>query len=201
MTTYNHEYFFIESEKDNEQLPSLVPAIGTRDRQFRYERQAPAAPPLTFFNGWKGENAISGIRDIAADILFDGADFMIKAHLAMRLCEHTVPHLYLHPAVYIDDSDVPRKDYFYLTFTKSFDCWDREASRFEPDPLVIGQSVRYAMYSYSLNTALLDQTPMENRLLFRMGGTTDGMVVCHESIADIFRGKASGATLTAVSRW
>jgi hypothetical protein len=58
----------------------------------------------------------------------------------------------------------------------------------------------YDVYEYVLNKELLDKTPLEQRLLFKMGGTLEAFVFCHESIAVLFRrGMPNGARLVLAS--
>ena len=136
------------------------------------------------------------IKDIPADILFESANFIVRDHIRERLLPLEIPGLYLHPAVYIDDRNVWHEDYWFVGTTKEFDCWDREKSSFRKKKIVIGDEVLHSMISYSLNSKLIDEIPLQNRLFFKMGGTTDGLVTCHKSIAGIFRGSGkTGAVL------
>jgi hypothetical protein len=50
-----------------------------------------------------------------------------------------------------------------------------------------------------LNTQLLDRTPLRDRLLFKMGGTIDAFVVCHERLRALFSGDDSGVWLQSVA--
>ena len=56
---------------------------------------------------------------------------------------------------------------------------------------------RYELDAYSLNDEILENTPLEARRLFKMGGTTEGLVVVHRSFAKYFRG--SGAVLVPIA--
>jgi hypothetical protein len=87
-----------------------------------------------------------------------------------------------------------------VTFTEEFDCWDRDTSNYNPKPLVVAGKKNYNVRSFSLNVKLLDETPLENRLLFKMGATVDGYVACHKSLAPIFRREKNGAVLKEIVR-
>lgn len=200
MNNYTQDYFFIEKQADNDHFPSLMPDENTEDRRFRFEKQDMGSPPLIFFNGWKQENLAAKIKDIAADILFDGADIMVKKNIREQLLDKDIPDLHMHPAIYIDDKGAWHEDYWYLTFTSQLDCWDRKKSSYNPEPLVAGGDTLFSVYSYCLDEALLERTPLNNRLLFKMGATIDGLLACHKSIASIFcAGNPSGAMLTKVA--
>jgi hypothetical protein len=84
-----------------------------------------------------------------------------------------------------------------LAFSSRFDCWDRARSRYNPDPLEIGEAKLYSVGKYVLDVAMLSETPLAQRLLFQMGGTNDALVFCHRTLAPIFRrGGNSGAAVT-----
>ena len=136
-----------------------------------------------------------------ADILFDGANFIVRSPIHDRLLAYDIPNLGIHPSIYIDDRDVWHEDYWYLAFTEDFDCWDRSASNYNLKPMEMGGEKSYKVRSYSLDVKLLDNTPLEARLLFKMGSTVDGKVVCHKSLAPIFSsGVNNGAELKEIVR-
>lgn len=200
MNNYDQEYFFIRSNDDNERLPYLRPDINTNERRFRNRAQPAGSAPLIFTNALKQDFRSAGKKDEAADILFESSNFVVRDHIREGLLQFEIPNMYIHPSVYIDDRDQWHEDYWFLGFTSRFDCWDRTKSTYTPEPLEIGDNEFFDMYTYSLNSKLLDETPLENRLLFQMGGTQDAMIVCHKSIAGIFRGNGkSGALLQGIT--
>ncbi len=197
---YDKDYFFIRKDRDNDRLPSLSPAEDIEDGRYRYQSQLPGSPPLIFTNGWKDENLAEGIEDEAADILFDGADFMVRGKLWKQLIDYLIPNLSVRPAVYIDDRDVWHDDYWYLTFTDRLDCWDRATSTYGPKPIELGGEMSYLMKSYALDEKLLDSIPLKERLLFKMGSTSDEMILCHSSLCGVFQGGGkNGAVLQAIT--
>lgn len=201
MSKYDQDYFFIAKDTRDERLPELAATDNTENRQYQHERQPAGSAPLVFTNGWREDNLRHKVRESVADILFDGADFMVKSHIRERLLAYDIPNLALHPAIYIDDLDKWHEDYWYLTFLEEFDCWDRATSNFNPKPLEVAGEKNYNVRSFSLNVKLLDATPLEHRLLFKMGATIDGYVACHKSLAPIFRsGGKSGAVLKEIVR-
>jgi hypothetical protein len=203
MTDYNQDYFFIRSDDvANTRLPSLSADTNTRERRFRYEPEPVGSAPLIFSNGWKEEYLKRGVKDDVTDILFDGNNFMVRDHMREKLLQLDIPNLHIHPAIYIDDRDEWHEDYWYLTFSKLLDCWDRDASDYDDDPVVAGTATLYGIYSYSLDAKVLDAIPLKDRLLFKMGGAVQAMVVCHKSIAGIFRaGEKTGARLQGITEY
>jgi hypothetical protein len=201
MTNYDQDYYFIVKDTNDERLPELAATDNTENRRYQFERQPVGSGPLVFTNGWREDNLENKVKETVADILFDGADFMVKSHIRERLLAYNIPNLAIHPAIYIDDRDVWHEDYWYLTFTDEFDCWDRNTSNYNPKPLVVAGEKNFNVRSFSLNVKLLDETPLENRLLFKMGATIDGYVACHKSLAPIFRGGGkNGAMLKEIVR-
>lgn len=201
MYKYDQDYFFIEKDSSDERLPELSATDDTEDRLYRYQQQPVGSAPLVFSNGWKDENLEANVKDTVADILFDGSNFMVRSHIRERLLAYAIPNLAIHRSTYIDDRDVWHEDYWYLAFTQEFDCWDRATSNYNPKFIEIGGEKSYSVRSYSLDVALLDNTPLEHRLLFKMGGTVDGTVACHKSLCPIFRGDGNnGAVLKEIVR-
>lgn len=201
MNKFDQQYYFID-RADNDSLPDLTPDINTEDRAFRYERQEVGSPPLFFFNGAKDYQKKLGIPSIKVlpNIIFDGSNLVVRSSIREALLNYDIPHLHMHPTVYIHDDGKWHEEYWYMTFTEQFDCWDRKNSTYEPEPLEMGGFKLYSVYSYSLDEELLDKTPLEQRLLFKMGGTQDGMIVCHQKLLRVFSvGQKSGAKFTTIS--
>lgn len=108
----------------------------------------------------------------------------------------------MHSAIYIHDDEKWHEDYWFLTFTERFDCWDRTNSSYDPEPIEFGGYRLYEIYSYSFNQEAVSRVPLEHRLLFKMGGTTEGLVVCHKTLAPLFRSSENnGARLVFVPEY
>lgn len=201
MANFDNQYFFVV-KADDERLPSLTPDVNTEDRRHTYEAQAAGSPPLVFFNGARDYQKKMGVPNWTGempDVLFDGSNLVVRSRIREQLLPYDIPHLSMHPAVYVDDAGKWREDYWYLTFTDRFDCWDRASSDYETEPLEMGGFKLHNVYSYSLDRQVLDTKPPEERLLFKMGGTLEGLVVCHESLAFLFRsGDRRGAELVPI---
>jgi hypothetical protein len=203
MRTYDQEYYFIRSAS-NDSHPTLTPDKNTEDRRFRFEAQPFGSPPLVFFNGameYQKKLHISVIEN-PPEILFDGADMLVPNRIRKELLALDIQNLYMHPAVYIHDDGKWFEHYWYLTFTDRFDCWDRNTSTYDQEepPIRLGGFELHQVYTYSFNKELLDKTPLEQRLLFNIGGALDAFTVCHENILSLFNaGDKSGTKLTLIS--
>jgi hypothetical protein len=138
-------------------------------------------------------------RDPPPDLLFHGSDILVKDALREKLLSLEIPNVVLQPAIYVDHKDGWHEDYWYTTFLELFDCWDRTASSYRPKPVEIDDVRLYNVREYSLNDELLEKVPLDSRRLFKMGGTLDGDVVVHVSLAENFR--LSGAVLIPIAEY
>lgn len=187
MTIYDQQYYFLRSA-DNDSHPILTPDKNTEDRTFRFEAQPLSSPPLIFFNGAKDYQQKMNIPriEIPPEILFDGGNILIPSRIRESLLDIDIPNLDMHPAVYIHDDGKWYEDYWYMTFTEEFDCWDRANSAYEDEPMEIGGFTLYNIYKYSLNQEIIDKTEIKNKLLFKMGGSLDAFIVCDKSLSNLF---------------
>lgn len=199
MSDYDSEYYFIRKPKKDPKLPFLVPDKNTEGRRYGFAPQQPGSAPLVFTNGYKEENERDGITGITPNILFAGADLVVRTSIRDKLISEDIPHLSIHPAIYIDDKDHWHEDFWYLTFTEDFDCWDRKTSEYDDedgDDLDDDDPVQ--VYSYRMNAELLDNIPLANRRLFKMGGELNGYVCCHKTLRSLFSGTDAGTMVVCL---
>ena len=203
MKKYDNQYYLIR-KSDDDRLPSLVADENTEDRTYSYERQLVGTPPLVFFNGWKEENLARHIKAIVPEVMFNGSNPVVPGHIREKLLNYDIPNLHMHPTVYIHDDGNWHENYWFMTLTERFDCWDRNNSNYDQDdpPIRLGGFELYLVYKYSLNEYLLDNIPLEQRLLFQMGGSIDAFFVCHQKLLGLFRGDGkNGAKLTPIHEY
>ena len=106
----------------------------------------------------------------------------------------------MHPAIYIDDNEKWHEDYWYLTFTKRFDCWDRYTSEYsQTSSLTLGDTTYYKIFTFSLDDIKLDATAAPDKLLFKMGGSIDAFITCHKSLISVFNSGANGTEITPIT--
>ena len=178
--------------------------LHTRNRNFEYEREPQGSAPLMFHNNYKEKYAKRGvgILDPLPPILFLGDDLLVTTEIRRELLKYNIPHMYTHPSVYIHDDDEWHEDYWFCTFTERFDCWDRKASKYmheTPDEGEQEEDLKYMVARFSLNDELLGNTPLEQRLLFKMGASALPMITCHESIKHLFENE--GSQTIPVTEW
>lgn len=199
MTDYDSDYYFILKPKKSPRIPFLIADKDTSARRFRFEAQPMGSAPFVFSNANKEDDKRAGIVSETPDILFAGMSVLVRTHIREKLLNANIPHLHMHSSIYIDNMDRLHEDFWFLTFTQDFDCWDRDTSDFDDEALQVGGSELYQVYSYRLDAVLLDSTPLEGRLLFKMGGDVHGYICCHKTLSSIFCiGGKSGAELKCI---
>ena len=203
MNTLNKEYFFV-LQPDDERIPFLAADKDTTTKQYDWEIMPIGMKPLIFHNGIidiQEEKKINPVNP-PPEILFNGSNLVVIERIADKLADLEIPDLAIQPAIYIDHKDDWYENYWFLTFTTRFDCWDRKNSEHGSKPVGAKPSSHkvhtytidnlqpmYSVYTYSLDESVLQETPLKDRRLFKMGGTMDGFVVAHKSIVDLFRVK------------
>lgn len=150
--------FFIR-KPDDVRLPLLEPDSITEDRRFRFEQQPVGSPPLVFNNAWKDHNRSTKISGITPDILFSGADLVVRTAIRERLLHYSIPSLHMHPVVYIDNQGKWHEDFWYLAFSDRFDCWNRSTSEYDQEgpPVRLGGFDLHEVFSYKLDENLFDK--------------------------------------------
>jgi len=193
MQNFNTEYFFL-LEPSGDRLPSLSPDKDTSNRRYWGVQIPLGSKPLIFHDGFlelKRQQKVKPL-DTPPEVLFDSAEPIVKDNIREALLKLDITNLVINAAIYIDHKDEWHENLWYLDCTTMFDCWDREKSvvlggdPYEEDPLVL---------RYSLNHELLAKTPLRERLFFKMGGTSSGLMVAHYSVAKHFGNKTGVVVL------
>ena len=201
MPKFDDQYYFILSIQD-ERVPFMTPDEDTTSRQFGFKKIPIGSKPLVFLNGAYDIQKRKRLEPInpPPDFLFCGSDVLIKDEVREKLLRYEIPNLAIQPAIYIDHKNVWHEDRWYLTFLNFFDCWDRHNSTHGDVTIDFDENNKlYDVYTYSLNEKILEETPLEYRRLFKMGGTSEGMVVAHMSVASLFHG--SGAVVIPIAEY
>jgi hypothetical protein len=200
MSIFNKDYYFV-ARFDDDTIPGLSPDKDTNKKPFTYEILPLGGKPLIFYNGalnWQLEHNVTPM-DTPPDILFYGSNLIVCNEISDKLWDLDIPNLAIQPAIYIDHKKKWYENYWFLTFTAKFDCWDKVNSVYLPEPMPDTDPPIYGVSTYSLNEQLLNDTPLSKRLLFKMGGTTDGKIVVHKSIMKLFQ--VEGVELVLVEEW
>ncbi|NHR07350.1 hypothetical protein HA052_19355 [Chromobacterium haemolyticum] len=198
MNNYDSEYYFI-SYKSTESRPILAADADTATLAYTSEALPLGGRPLKFHNGAATSKNKHLFSKKPPEIIFHGSDIAVENEIYEKLSSIEIPNLVLQPAIYIDHNDVWHENYWFLTFTKKLDCWDRDKSLYAPDPLTGFGDIRYEVISYHLKKSVLDLIPISERKLFKMGATTEGWLLVHKSIAGLF--KKTGAELVPVKEF
>lgn len=188
MTDFDKEYYFLRHGND-QGTPSPSPFHETDEREYWKTPMAPDSPPLAFYNSGKRYNRKRGIKPmpVPPEVMFERDNLIVRGHLRDALLERKVAGIFTHPAWYVHDDKTLHDDYHYIGFHRRFDCWDRDLSEHsgqdeDADPTDLEPNV----WTFRLDAQLLARTPLNERLLFVMGGCFLPQVVCHESLLPLF---------------
>lgn len=191
MRKYEQQYYFLVKPTEDERLPSLSPDDNTSDKNYDFEYFPVGSPPFIFFNGAKEYNKKRNIPSLKTvpSILFDGTNLLISNSMRESILALNIPNLHMHQSVYIHDDGEWYENYWYMTFVDRLDCWSKSKSDFdkEEEPIRSGGFELFAVYKFYFDEGILDSIPQSQRLLFKMGGAVNALIVCHESILDIFK--------------
>jgi hypothetical protein len=187
------EYFFIlppYGEKA-ERTPNLSPDADTATKPYYAELLPIGGKPLIFYNGFADLQKERGTlrNSPPGPLLFATLDLVVREEIANKLwdLEPSIPNLAIQPAIYIDHKDKWYENYWFLTFMTSLDCWDRKNSDYNSDAFGLPGMYKYLIHSYSLNEKMLEEMPLSERRLFKMGAALRDFIVVHKSLADLFR--------------
>lgn len=206
MGTIDRQYFFIlDPQQDfveRDLFPFLSPDEDTAALPYSYEKLPLGSKPLKFHNGNKDYVQRRGYTTIRKppDVLFSGSNPLVRSDLREKLLGLDIPNLELQPAIFVDDWNEWHEDYWFLTFTRRFDCWSRKTSDYEKGsgPIRVGGNALHQIYKFRLDEKVIEKTPLQERLLFQMGASQDAFVVAHSSIAHLFSGNRNGAQVISI---
>jgi hypothetical protein len=148
MNAFNKEYYLVLLSKGDD-IPSLTPDDDTSAKPFTYKALPVGGKPLIFYNGmldWQQERGIVPMYP-PPDVMFGGSDVLVCDRIAKELDDLELPNLAIQPAIYIDHKDAWHENYWFLTFTAKFDCWDRKQSEYDPEPAYT-DPIAYEVYHY-----------------------------------------------------
>ncbi len=195
MGKFDLDYYLVVRPRQDDQERDLLPDLGadddTADLPFRYQSLPVGSRPLKFTNVGQEFRKKHGMTTMKnpPEVLFDGSNPLVRGRVREKLLQLDIPHLLLQPSIFIDDWGQWHEDYWYLTFTERFDCWDRKTSDYERgSPVRIAGESLYQIYDIRLDDEVVDKAPLAQRTLFQLGGSVDALVLAHKSVAGLFRG-------------
>lgn len=178
MSSYNNEYYIVHNLEGDDHI-FLNATKNTAARKYSYMKNDRISEPFFFYN----DNKQSSIKSSEIDIMLDGVDLVISDSARKALKSEAVTGLQFNTAVYIDENDVWNEDFWYLTFFEKLYCLDTlKSEALRGDLVSYGKESSMTINKYSLDASKLDMIPLENRLLFKMGGTSFSYIFIHESI-------------------
>jgi hypothetical protein len=186
MSSLDDEYYLV-MEPEGEDHIFLKPTEETAARGYSYKKMDVLSEPFHFLNSEADDDLSEGIRRPLTNVLMDATNLIVDDSIHAYLSQWNIDGLQYHPAVYTDELGNTHKPYWHLTFFDKTLCLDTERSQ-----LLRNTSATYdkqsslPVDSYCLDAEVLNQIPVTQRLLFKIGGTNMGYVFAHQTIVDKF---------------
>lgn len=187
MISYNEEYYIMFTPKGDDQI-YIKPQERSADRKFRYRKLNIEDGPLFFENCYRDEDKN---KWPSTDILVEGGGFLATSTLCDKLRDYDVDFMQIYPAIYVDDNDNYREDYFYIGFYERLDCLDIKKSEiedieFDEKDIDDDDPVSLEVSKFSLSDSVLGNISEENRLMFKIGQCSKPYIFVHQTVVDIF---------------
>ncbi len=178
MNRYDNEYYIVHEPEGEEHVFPMA-SKNTASRKYTYKKNDRISEPFIFYNGDKASDNKKNFHGI----ILDGVNLIISKNIRESIAAENTIGLQYNDSIYIDNDAKWHENLWYLTFyQKSFylDVVHSEALR--GDLSTYGHNSSMTINKYSLDSSMLDNIPLAERLLFKIGGTSLGYVFIHESL-------------------
>lgn len=188
---YDEQYYIAFEPHGDDRLFAAADDT-TSERGYHYIKPALGAPPFIFRNAYLDKDKKRKVTWPITDVLVVGGDLLVKEYIKNQICRFDTSGLYMQPSIYINDEGERLDDYWFLTFYKTLDCWDRDRSvvdifEDDEDDDLDGIEPTIEVDKFVLDSEVLDEIPENERLLFKMGGNVSkSYVVVHQKVVDFF---------------
>ena len=180
MSLYDDEYYIVHNMEGDDHI-FLNATKNTASRKYGYVKNDRISEPFFFYN----DNKSSSLKYGDVDIMLDGVDMVVSDRVREIISAETVKGLQFNSAVFIDEDDKWHEGLWYLTFYERLACLDvKDSEALRGDLSAYGPKSIMTVNKYSLDAKKLDSIPLDERLIFKIGGTSFSYVFVHESIRD-----------------
>ena len=182
MSNLQTEYYVLD-KSDQDGLPELSPDEDTS--QVLLDTALPTlGKPLKFTNKWRDKYKQRGIKEVFDKILFYASDVLIEDEIYKTLKVRNILDVSYYPAVYVDDLGNLHENFWFMNVLKMRDCWCRKRSDYmDSSPSSTG---KYYIEKIVLDENVLNQVPVEQRLIFKLGGSMIAYTLIHKSLVNVF---------------
>lgn len=178
MSKYNSEYFILKKVEEDA-FPNLTPLKDTAG--IRFNRRMPeAGQVLKFKNRWREDNIATGIKESIDNVLFNGTDILVDEKIKSILFDCNLHKVGYYPAIYISDNERWLENYNFVTIMNKIDAWSRDLSVYDKDN--IGVNGKCYISRIILDSSILDETPYEKRLLFKLDSSMINLTLIHKDL-------------------
>jgi hypothetical protein len=178
--SYEHDYFVLK-KVDEDKFPNLVPL--KESASLRFNRKLPEpGQSLEFHNKWREDNKQAGIKEEIGSILFNGFDVLVNDDIHTALKIESFYNVGFYPSTYIKDDGERLDHYYFLTVVNKIDAWCRTKSIYDADNVAIGN--KYYINKIVLDEAVLNNIPLEQRLLFKLDASMLNVTLIHKTLLE-----------------
>jgi len=183
MKSYDDEYFIVTYDNTSHQMHVN---IHEKSENVVYDGQKLIiSTPLFFEPSFQERHKRLGVTPQKTNVMFDGSSFIINNAIRQDMIKYDFKGMQLYPAILIETDGHWDETYWYLNIWQDLDCWDKKKSIVKP--LKQGRDISDTkVKKYYLDEDILNATPEQDRLIFRMGGEFYGYIFMHKKLVDIF---------------
>ncbi|WP_199611053.1 imm11 family protein [Flocculibacter collagenilyticus] len=183
MTKFNDEYY-IASPCNNDEDQSFI-SVHKRSEHLRFNRtRLISGAPFFVEKAFQERDKRLNINCVNTDIMFGCGTLIMNDIVKSKISQFEISGTQLYPSILIDSDNRWHENYWYLNIWERLDCWSRNMSVYEPAE--DGDENGAIVDRYHLDSAVLNDIPEPNRLIFRMGGESFAHTFFHKKIVDIF---------------
>lgn len=189
MNVYDEEYYVTQDPSGEDHI---FPEADEKTalRKYSFLKMPAGGPPLYFHNGYVDRDKRKGVVRPITDVLFVGSNLIVSNDIREKLITYPTFGLQINSAVYVDDDGKFHESYWFLTFYDGIACLSKNKTKLheveDEDDDVSGEVFNSSVDKYSLDEAVLDAIPEEERLLFKIPDVSLGYIFVHKKIVDFF---------------
>lgn len=165
---HNESYYLMFPDYKNSKDFNVVPTEETGLTRFHYKKLTHGIDQLSFISKTKASDIVQ-----ETEVLFCEPTLLVSKSIK-EVLENKIYGGQFYPAL-VETGDNNYHEFFVVNLFEKLDCWDRNKSVFELD-----EDDGARVYKYSLDSNVLDEIEVNDRQIFKIGGTDLSPVFVHE---------------------
>jgi len=186
MEGLDDSYYIISRDGSREGVTFAAGDAETKELRYGTE-YLPAGRAMFFHNTNAEDFRREGIKENIGDIIFNGANFIIKNKIRDQLLKYPIQGVQYYPAVYTDIDGNNHYDYFFVNIYEDKDwCYIERSQLDHRGQKRLDRGDEPGVESIVLDFHKMLLVPEDERLIFRMGNIDMGEIIIHKKVKDIF---------------